>query len=1168
MDQRQVVPPCAEELQAYAQGKCERQRAVEIEAFLADGHDCAAILEAAPEDAVLRHLRGAGDMPWMEGPPGRNTVTLLPHAESAEGAPSPPGYEIVGELGRGGMGVVYQARQVALNRLVALKMILAGGHANEAGKARFRTEAEAVARLQHPNIVQIHEVGEHQGLPFFSLEFCAGGSLAKQLNGTPLPARKAAALVESLARSIQAAHGQQIIHRDLSPANVLLAADGMPKITDFGLAKMLDGAAQTQSGAVMGTPSYMAPEQAAGKGNAIGPTADVYALGAILYECLTGRPPFKAATALDTIHQVVHDEPVPVRQLQSQTPRDLETICLKCLQKDPQKRYATALALAEELGRVQRGEPITARPVGRWERGWRWCRRNPAVAALSAVAAVLLLAASVVSVVFAFEQEKAARNLKTEKDRAETALKQSRSNEALLLGDRAIRICEEGEDGQASDPYRGLLWLARAVELAPADDEQLQHLLRCNWAAWQTQLCPLLGTLSVPQTGNPVNFAVWSPDGREVVVGGDQGLEIWDVRAWRRGPTLPFQDKTVAVAWSPDGRWIASGGIRGVPVRIWNRNERTVQEWQTLARVLDLNFSHDSEQLAAACNDGAIHFWSVRSAKPLGSPLPLSAEEPATSVAFSPDGSRFVTTTRSTLQQWNARNRTALGAPWDAPEESHWHCARYAVNSERLSVAVLPSARGNCALVLATETAKVETQIPGMGRSVHLSPNGKHFVVGLNACRGEVGVFARPDKRFTITGHQSEVVAAAFAPDGGAVLTASKDGTVRLSALPADLFLPPFVLPFRGPRQTLAPRKLPQYTTADGVRCLAVSPDGQLLFAGGWDRSGLLVDAADGSVAGEIPEHEDVITAAAFLPDGKRLLTGTADQKVRLWDVGTRRLLHEPWRCPAAIRYFAISPDGSLVVIGQMANGPRGGGPFPAQLLQLGHLGNAKMEGLTGPLWRGGPGTTFLPNGKELLVGTLNGVDLWDVAKRQATALPLYHTSFVSALAVDAVGKWAATGAWCVGQIWDLESGIPIGPPLRHKERFKTVAFSPDGRLVASLAYDGDARFWDAATGRAIGPLLKHPGAGNALVFHPMGDVLLTSSNGRRVHRRRVPRPVTEESSLLMLRTQVLTGMELDAEGVVRLLSADTWRERRQQLEQLAPDTVPCYNPKDSRTKP
>jgi tRNA A-37 threonylcarbamoyl transferase component Bud32 len=308
------------------------------------------------------------------------------------------GYEILGELGRGGMGVVYKARHLKLGRTVALKMILAGGHASRDDLARFRTEAEAIARLQHPNIVQVHEVGEHNGKPFFSLEFCTGGSLDRKLKGTPLPPAEAARLVQTLAAAMQAAHEKNVIHRDLKPANVLLSEDGTPKITDFGLAKKLDDVGQTQSGAVMGTPSYMAPEQASGNTKEIGLSCDVYALGAILYELLTGRPPFKAATALETIKQVVGDEPVPPSRLKPGVPRDLETISLKCLHKEPGKRYASALALAEDLRRFQAGEPIAARPVGRVERGWRWCRRNPALAAaLMAVAAALLLGTLVTS---------------------------------------------------------------------------------------------------------------------------------------------------------------------------------------------------------------------------------------------------------------------------------------------------------------------------------------------------------------------------------------------------------------------------------------------------------------------------------------------------------------------------------------------------------------------------------------------------------------------------------------------------------------------------------------------------------------------------------------------------------------------------------------------------
>jgi len=302
-----------------------------------------------------------------------------------------PGYEILDKLGEGGMGVVYKARQVKLDRIVALKMILSGEHARAAELARFRTEAEAIARLQHPNIVQIHEVGEQDGKPFFSLEFCAGGSLERKLNGTPLPPREAAQLVETLAGAMQAAHERGVIHRDLKPANVLLSADGTPKITDFGLAKKLDDVGQTASGAVMGTPSYMAPEQAGGQSRVAGPAADIYALGAILYECLTGRPPFKAATTLDTVLQVLEREPVPVCLLNPKVERDLETICLCCLEKDPQRRYPSAVALATDLARFLRGESISIRSVNVLDRLTRTLERSNLGEEASAWGTVLLL---------------------------------------------------------------------------------------------------------------------------------------------------------------------------------------------------------------------------------------------------------------------------------------------------------------------------------------------------------------------------------------------------------------------------------------------------------------------------------------------------------------------------------------------------------------------------------------------------------------------------------------------------------------------------------------------------------------------------------------------------------------------------------------------------------
>ena len=338
---------------------------------------------------------GAGasdDLSTLRPPPPPGASPLAARPPIPGGRPVLMAYEILDVLGRGGMGVVYRAWQRALNRVVALKIARLGEHQEEE-LARFRTEAEAVARLQHPNIVQIYEVGEHDGYPFLALEYVDGGSLAQQLDGTPWPARKAGTLLETLARVIHSAHRCGIVHRDLKPANILMTVEGTPKITDFGLAKLLVGGSedQTETGAVLGTPGYMAPEQAGVKPGNLGPAADIYALGSILYDLLTGRPPFRSTTPLETLMQVRHQEPVPVRRLQPSVPRDLETICLKCLLKEPNKRYGSALALAEDLQRFLANEPIVARPVGICERTLKWAKRRPALAGLVAVSVVAVL---------------------------------------------------------------------------------------------------------------------------------------------------------------------------------------------------------------------------------------------------------------------------------------------------------------------------------------------------------------------------------------------------------------------------------------------------------------------------------------------------------------------------------------------------------------------------------------------------------------------------------------------------------------------------------------------------------------------------------------------------------------------------------------------------------
>ena len=372
------------------------------------------------------------------------TDSILPTIDPKTGRPMPhvSGYEILGELGRGGMGVVYKARQKKLNRLVALKMVLSGGHASPDVLARFLVEAQAVAALQHPNIVQIYEVGEHDSLPHFSLEFVDGAPLDRALAGKPQKPVDAARLVETLSRAMHFAHAHSILHRDLKPANVLLTSDGVPKITDFGLAKKLEGdSGQTKDGSIMGTPSYMAPEQARGEMKNLGPSADIYSLGAMLYEMLVGRPPFLGTTPFETILQVIKEEPVPPSRLIGKLPPDVETICLKCLQKEPAKRYATAELLAEDCRRFIAGEPILSRPISSVERAWRWCRRNPRVAGLLATVAGLLVVVTVTSTVSALTiaQE---RNLKE--------IQRKDAVDARLAAESSEKVAEENAKVAAS----------------------------------------------------------------------------------------------------------------------------------------------------------------------------------------------------------------------------------------------------------------------------------------------------------------------------------------------------------------------------------------------------------------------------------------------------------------------------------------------------------------------------------------------------------------------------------------------------------------------------------------------------------------------------------------------------------------------------------------------
>ncbi len=498
------------------------------------------------------------------------TIGLLPERDSdSDGAtsemtnravPAIPGYEILGELGRGGMGVVYRARQVRLNRPCALKMILGGAHASPEAATRFLAEAEAVARLAHPNVVQIRHIGDVDGLPYFELEYVDGGSLDKRLNGTPWPARRAAELIEPLARGVAEAHRLGIVHRDLKPGNVLLAADGTPKLTDFGLAKsMASDGGLTRTDSIMGSPGYMSPEQAEGNTKQVGPPADIYALGVILYELLTGGPPFRGTTALEVIDQVKNTEPVPPSRLVPGLPRDVETIALKCLQKEPGKRYDSAAALAEDLRRFLGREAIIARPIPFWERAWRWCRRHPAPAALSA-AIVLVAALGLAGILWQWDEAVKARNLASKRAVAEATARQDAQDaraaaETTLVDMYTTAGIQAGDQGEHA---RASLWFANAARRGEADsDRRFANAVRAR--TWGRQaFTPLRAVVA---DGSWPGGLVFHPDARHLITKNvvssktrDVSNTLWDLDA-ERSLSFPggFSD-VPAAAWSPDGR--------------------------------------------------------------------------------------------------------------------------------------------------------------------------------------------------------------------------------------------------------------------------------------------------------------------------------------------------------------------------------------------------------------------------------------------------------------------------------------------------------------------------------------------------------------------------------------------------------------------------------------
>ena len=590
--------------------------------------------------------------------------------------PVVPGYEILAELGRGGMGVVYKARQTQLHRLVALKMILSGNQARAVELLRFRAEAEALAQLKHPNIVHIHEIGEHAGAPFFSMEFVEGGSLAQTLDGKVMPPQKAAKMVQLLANAIHAAHLLHIVHRDLKPGNILLQPDGTPKISDFGLAKRLDtGEGLTHSGDILGSPAYMAPEQAGGKVRNIGPETDVYSLGAILYTMLTGRPPFLGLTVVDVILHVLSQVPIPPRRLQPLVSPELEAICLKCLEKSPHQRYASAADLADDLDNFLRGKP-THRPSSAWnrlelelycknialaEREWSANQYQRMEALLGACPAKLR--GWEWHCLHGLQHGKLVRIC----DHADVVYSVCFSPDGTMLSstsdDQTIRVRDSstGDVRQILTGHTGQIYCTcfspDSCHLAGASQDLIVRI-------WDLATGAVVRVLQ-GHTDVVVGVA-FSPDGRLIAsASDDQTVRIWDARSGAELRTLyGHMDMVNSVSFSPDSQTLASGSYDG-GVRVWN-----VASGETLFAmsghsgfVWTVVFSPDGRWLASAGGDRSIHLWDAHTGQNVSVLLGDGAVG-KTSIAlrFTEDQYANAAATRAMAAHWPALVRSNAGA--------------------------------------------------------------------------------------------------------------------------------------------------------------------------------------------------------------------------------------------------------------------------------------------------------------------------------------------------------------------------------------------------------------------------------------------------------------------------------------------------------------------------
>jgi WD40 repeat protein/tRNA A-37 threonylcarbamoyl transferase component Bud32 len=932
-------------------------------------------------------------------------------------------YELEEEIARGGMGVVYKARQKSLGRVVALKMILAGRLASAEEVQRFLREAENAASLDHPNIVPIYEVQSQDGLPYFSMKYVEGGHLGQSLEQFTGDPKAAARLMATVARAVHYAHQRGILHRDLKPENILLDPDGRPHVTDFGLARRVASEGnKTRTGAIVGTPSYMSPEQASGQTRGLTWATDVYALGAVLYELLTGRPPFKAATPLDTILQVIAEEAVAPRQLNPAVPRDLETICLKCLQKEPEKRHGSAEELAADLSRFQEDQPILARPVGPVERAVKWARRRPAAAGLLGTCGMtgLVLVGLLASL---WDNER----VRTAKDEAVQAREYAEEQEQIAQEAREQTKAAFTEAEKWHYFHRVVLAQRAWQNNEVARMERLLKDCRPEHRHWEWyylwRLChPCLLTVKGESEG--MAAVGFSSDGKRLAsVSSHRTVKVWDATTGAEvltRPGLPFLDLGLAAAFSPDGKPLATAAPDSVTV-VDTDTGREILTSQG-GRVIGHNnmaFSPDSRYFAVGERD--VEIWDLQKQQEVRT-IESRTNVSLRSLAFSSDGKRLITGKFDSIIK-----------VWDLDT-------------------------GAEVRVLKGHTHQVT--------SLACSPDGKLLASSSTDAKGlgELKVWdLRTGKVIcSFKGHTREVTRLLFSPDGSRLVSASVDQTIRIwdptTGEPAGSFM--------GHRK--------------GVDGLVFSPDGKRLASAAGDEVKVWdVSIGENALTLRLPKRPDQLltplTCVAISPDGRRvavgnlggsLLDGGRLPQVKVWETATGREMY-PLRGDRylMVSSLAFSPDGKrLAVGGTCKNGSDGFGEVKVWDLESGQV----VAENTAPEKRDVFWLGFDPDGKRLTAAGFEDFQMcvWEADTGKELMTFKAHPEG-SKVAFSPDGKrLAITTRWAqTVTVWEAATGKEVFT-LKGQTYITSTAFSPDGKYLALGDAAGFLELCDAATGQ------------------------------------------------------------------------------------------------------